>query len=103
MALIKTPEEIEKLREGGRILATVIDKVAAMVKPGISTQDLEERAKKLIERAGAKPAFLGYHSHGRESEYPAALCTSINEEIVHCAPGGRVLKDGDIIYFRFNV
>lgn len=91
MISIKTSQEIEIMRQGGKILATILDKVAKAVKPGITTKQLDELATQLIFEYGAKPAFLGYEN------FPAALCTSVNEEIAHAAPSERKLKEGDII------
>ncbi len=92
MIIVKTPAEIAIMRKNGALLASVLDAVCAKVAPGTSTAALDRLAEGLIKRAGAQPAFKGY------SGYPATLCTSINEEIVHGIPAeGRILKDGDII------
>jgi methionyl aminopeptidase len=93
MAIVcKSPAEIEKMRRSGKIVRQVLDEVAAMVKPGISTMDLERAAAKRIKELGAKPAFKGYY------DYPCVLCTSVNQEIVHGIPNDkRVLKAGDIV------
>lgn len=90
---IKTPEEIEKLREGGKILAKIMNHLIKAVKPGVKTQELEELAKKLIKEYGVEASFLGFG----EPPYPNILCTSINEELVHCVPSNRLIKEGDII------
>src|SRR5947207_13791065 len=88
----KSPAEIEKMRRSGFIVRQVLDEVAAMVSPGISTMDLERAAEKKIRESGAKPAFKGYY------DYPCCLCTSINNEIVHGIPSDkRMLKHGDIV------
>lgn len=97
MISIKTQEEIEIMAEGGKILATVLSEVAKMAKPGISTIELDRKAEELILGFNAKPAFKGYEN------FPFSLCTSINEEIVHCYPSGRILKDGDIISLDLGV
>jgi methionyl aminopeptidase len=90
--MCKSPAEIEKMRQSGKIVRQVLDEVAAMVKPGISTMDLERAAAKKIKELGAKPAFKGYY------DYPCVLCTSVNQEIVHGIPNEkRVLKEGDIV------
>lgn len=95
---IKTKEEIEILREGGKRLAKIMQEVIKKVKPGISTQELNDYALKLIREAGDKPSFLNYKSRPSDKPYPASLCTSINDEIVHCIPkNNRILKEGDII------
>lgn len=90
--LIKSAAEIAKMRASGRILRQVHDAIAPVVLPGASTMDLELAAVAKIRELGAIAAFKGYHG------YPAALCTSINEEVVHGMPNAkRVLKDGDVV------
>lgn len=91
MITIKTPQEIEIMRAGGKILAKILDEVAQAVKPGITTNELDELAQELIFANGARPAFLGYGG------FPAALCASVNEVVVHAIPSGDALKNGDII------
>lgn len=91
MILIKTPAEQEAMRASGKILAQVLNAIVAMVAPGVTLLDLEHRAEELIAVAGAKPAFLDYHG------YANILCTSVNEEVVHCPPTGRALVEGDIV------
>jgi len=98
MVIIKTKKEIEILREGGKHLATVLYKVKEKVMPGVSTKDLDKYAEKLIKEMGDVPAFLNYRPAGARTPFPATLCTSINEEVVHGIPSaGKVLKEGDII------
>lgn len=98
MALLKTPEEIEALAEGGKILAGILARVAVAVKPGISTMDLENLTRGEIKKVGAEPAFAGYRIAPDGPSYPAALCTSIDNEVVHCIPeSSRVLREGQII------
>ncbi len=90
--LIKTSAEIETMRASGRILRQVHNAIAAAVKPGATTMDLEEIAMTQIQQFGVKAAFKGYHG------YPAALCTSLNDEVVHGIPSTkRTLKDGDLL------
>jgi len=91
--LIKTRTEIEKMRASGRILRQVHDAIAPLVVPGASTMDLEKAANaKIASFPGATAAFKGYHG------YPAALCTSVNAEVVHGIPNEkRVLKEGDVL------
>jgi methionyl aminopeptidase len=93
MAIVcKSQSEIEKMRRSGHIVRQVLDKLRAMVAPGVTTMDLETAAEQEIKAAGAKPAFKGYY------DYPCVLCTSVNEEIVHGIPSAkRVLKAGDIV------
>jgi len=96
--IIKTPEEIEILREGGKRLATVLYKVKEIVKPGISTKDLDDYAHKLIKEMGDYPAFLNYRPEGADFAYPASLCVSVNNEVVHGIPNSKkILQEGDII------
>lgn len=96
--IIKTKEEIEIIREGGKILAKALAKTAEMVAPGISTYDLDQYAYKLIKEEGGKPAFLNYRPDGAPKAFPASLCTSVNGEIVHGIPKrNRILKEGDIV------
>ncbi|MCE9585516.1 type I methionyl aminopeptidase [Candidatus Nomurabacteria bacterium] len=96
--IIKTPEEIEILREGGRRLAVILYKVKDFVKPGISTKDLDKYAEKLIREGGDIPAFLNYRPEGVRTPYPASLCVSVNEEVVHGIPSDKkILKEGDIV------
>ncbi|MFA5999705.1 MAG: type I methionyl aminopeptidase [Candidatus Paceibacterota bacterium] len=98
MIIIKTPQEIEILREGGKHLATVLHKVKEMVAPGVSTHELDKYAEKLIREYGDEPAFLNYKPDGADTPFPASLCTSVNEEIVHGIPSkNKILKEGDII------
>ncbi len=90
--MIKTPQEIERMRTSGKALRQVHDAIAPHVVAGASTMDLEDIAARKIAELGAIAAFKGYHG------FPAALCTSINEEVVHGMPSGkRILKDGDIL------
>lgn len=91
MISIKNPREIDLMKKGGKILSEALEILQKEIKPGIRTEYLEKRAKELLEEAGAKPSFLGFEG------YPAVLCTSINEEIVHALPSKRILKMGDII------
>ena len=93
MAIVcKSPSELDKMRASGRIVRQVLDTVRAMVKPGVTTMDLERAAEKKIKELGAKPAFKGYY------DYPCVLCTSVNQEIVHGIPSPkRLLQEGDIV------
>lgn len=98
MALVKTAKEIEILREGGRILWNILQKVGQSVRPGVSTLELDDMARAEIKKASAEAAFPGYSIGPKYPPFPAALCTSINEEIVHGIPKKeRKLKNGDIV------
>ena len=90
--MIKTPQEIEKMRRSGQVVREVLEHVRKFVKPGATTQDLENAAVEKIRELNGKPAFKGYRG------YPCVLCTSVNEEVVHGIPSAnRVLRDGDIV------
>ncbi len=91
MISLKTPQEISIMREGGRKLAEVMAQLISRVKPGVATQELDREARALIADSGAAIAFLRYDG------FPGAICTSVNEEVVHSVPSPRVLKEGDIV------
>jgi len=97
MVSIKTPEEIRIMAEGGKILAKIMEELEKKVKPGITTEELNRLAESLILKSGGKCSFKDYE------DYPACLCTSINEEIVHSVPSARQLKDGDIISLDLGI
>ncbi|PIR72257.1 MAG: type I methionyl aminopeptidase [Candidatus Nealsonbacteria bacterium CG10_big_fil_rev_8_21_14_0_10_36_24] len=97
MISIKTEKEIEIMKEGGRILAEIMKEVAEKVEPGITTKYLDKVAEDLVFKFGAKPSFKGYQG------FPAVLCVSINEELVHCLPSGRKLKKGDIVSLDLGI
>ncbi|MCY4623537.1 MAG: type I methionyl aminopeptidase [Chloroflexi bacterium] len=88
---IKSPRELEAMREAGQVVARMIAAITRAVEPGMTTQDLDDVAVQELQRHDAKPAFLGYLG------FPATICTSVNEEIVHGIPGKRVLKEGDLV------
>ena len=89
---IKTPEQFALMREAGLVVARTLEVVAAAARPGVSTAELDALAEREIRAAGATPSFLGYHG------YPATICTSVNEEIVHGIPTpARRLNEGDIV------
>jgi methionyl aminopeptidase len=91
MVTLKTAEQIAKMREAGKIVAAMLAATRDAVRPGVTTADLDRIAADVLSRAGAKSSFLGYYG------YPATICTSVNEQIVHGIPGKRRLKEGDII------
>jgi methionyl aminopeptidase len=84
------------MRQAGRIVATVLETLKLKIKPGMTTEELDVIAVKELKRLGATPSFKGYHG------YPANLCVSVNDEIVHGIPGKRVLRDGDIVSLDFG-
>ncbi len=96
---LKTKEEIETLKVGGARHAEILRALYGLVRPGLSTFFLEEESQRLINEVGDEPAFLGYTPAGAYRPFPAALCVSINDEIVHGIPNEveRILRDGDIV------
>src|SRR3989344_3903364 len=94
---IKTPEEIKIMAEGGKILAKIMKELQKLVRPGITTRELDRVAEGLVLISGGKCSFKGYQG------YPNCLCTSINEEIVHTVPSKRVLKSGDILSLDLGI
>jgi len=95
MIQVKTKREIELIRESSRIVAEVLTLVGRHINPGVSTQELNEIAEEFIRSRGGTPAFKGYGR--KDNPFPAAVCTSIDSEVVHGIPGQRVLKEGEIL------
>lgn len=94
---IKTASEIVAIRKSGQILAEILDILAVSTVAGITTGEIDKLAEQELEKRGAKPAFKGYDG------FPASICISINDEIVHGIPSGRVVKDGDLVGLDFGV
>ena len=97
MVTIKSEEEILKMKEAGRINYLTHQYLKSIIKPGITTDYLNEEANKFIRSKGAEPGFLGLY------DFPKSICTSVNEEVVHGIPGNRVLKEGDIVSIDIGV
>jgi len=97
MIVYKSPEEIQAIRISNQVVAKVLSELKSLVKPGVQTKELDDYAERRTKEMGAIPAFKGYRG------YPASLCTSINEEIVHGIPSTRTLREGDIISLDFGV
>jgi methionyl aminopeptidase len=98
MIVRKTKTEIEKMRKAGLLVHDILKKIGAMVQEGVSTWDLELAAVKMMEDAGAKPAFKGYYVPAAGERYKFVLCTSVNNEVVHGMPSPkRVLAPGDVV------
>ena len=92
MITLKTPDQTAKMREAGQVVATMLDACRAAVRPGVTTAELDRIAAEILRKAGATSSFLGYYG------YPATICTSVNDEIVHGIPSPkRKLREGDII------
>ena len=91
MITIKSPREIEAMRLAGRITAAARAYAGEMVKPGVTTQEIDKAVRQFIKQQGAVPSFLGYNG------FPGSCCISVNDEVIHGIPGKRVLKEGDIV------
>ena len=94
--IIKSEREIAAMRQAGRVVAKILEMLKSKVRPGMKTSELDAIAASEIEKLGAKPSFKGYHG------FPANLCVSVNDEIVHGIPGERVLTEGDIVSLDFG-
>lgn len=95
--LIKSQEDIKNLIENGKRIGEVLETLAVFCRPGVSTFEIDKEAEKLIRKAGGKPAFKGYKTHVSDRPFPATICASLNEELVHGIPRKNViLKEGDI-------
>ena len=94
--ILKSPREIAQMRDAGRVAAAVLEEVAKKVRPGVTTAELDDVAVNEVGKRGAVASFKGYRG------FPAAICTSVNEEVVHGIPGNRVLKEGEIISLDFG-
>ncbi|MBP9760620.1 MAG: type I methionyl aminopeptidase [Candidatus Magasanikbacteria bacterium] len=97
MSHIKKPEEIQYLIKGGKLMGEILEKLVALVAPGVSAYDIDAEAEKLIKACGGRPAFKGYQSHPRDPKFPSTICASVNEEVVHgIATKQKILREGDI-------
>ena len=96
---IKTEEDIAHLREGGKILAAILDELEMVVQPGNTSLDVDDRAMELIERYGVEPMTLGYHASFAPRPYPAASCVSVNDVVVHGIPNEDPItfQEGDVV------
>lgn len=98
MIIRKNQSELEQMRRSGLLVWRILNELSKMVAEGVTTQDLEVAAEKMMKDAGAKPAFKGYYTQAAGSKYPFVLCTSVNEQIVHGMPSPKSkLKKGDIV------
>jgi methionyl aminopeptidase len=102
MILLKSPDEIERMRRSSGIVAEILAEITGRVRPGVTTGELDAVAEELTRKKGAKPAFKGYVVGGRT--FPASICISVNDEVVHGIPSrDRVLRDGDLVGLDFGV
>ncbi|OGZ41973.1 MAG: type I methionyl aminopeptidase [Candidatus Ryanbacteria bacterium RIFCSPHIGHO2_02_FULL_45_43] len=95
--IARLEKEVRILKEGGKILSGILSCVCEIVRAGVTTKELDALAEQLIFESGATPSFNGYIPKGAKGPYPATLCTSVNEELVHAIPSERILRSGDII------
>lgn len=103
MITLKSQKEIATLREGGRRLAGVLRQLSAKAQSGVTTLDLDRHAEALIRAADDEPAFLRYQPWGAQYPYPASVCISVNNEVVHGIPSTTMLKDGDIVSLDLGI
>ncbi len=105
MIHLKTPSEIKTMREGGKIHAGILAELASMAHPGVSLNEINAMALKRCKSRGVVPAFLNYRPEGARKPYPAAVCVSVNDEIVHGIPSknARTLKEGDIVSIDLGI
>lgn len=97
MIILKSQAELEAMKQGGQILAVVLSELEPLVQPGVRTRDLDFYAERRTRELGGRPAFKGY------KEYPASLCVSVNEEVIHGIPSGRILQEGDIVSLDYGI
>lgn len=99
MSLLKSTDDIAKLRIGGKRLARAVAETAKLVVPGVTTQELNDHFEKLVRETGDMPSFLGYKPRGAKRPFPSAICISVNEEVVHGIPteNPRTIQEGDIV------
>jgi methionyl aminopeptidase len=93
----KSPAEIERMRRAGRVVAEVLDRIEVELRPGVSTAHLDALAEAHIRASGGIPSFKGYHGINPQRPFPASVCISIDDEIVHGIPGRRTIRDGQIV------
>lgn len=97
MVILKSRQEIEKMRKSNVLVAVILEELKKKIRPGVKTIELDRLSEELALRKGARPAFKGYRG------YPYSLCTSVNSEVVHGMPSERELKEGDIISLDFGI
>jgi methionyl aminopeptidase len=103
MIIYKSPDEVDKMRRAGRVVAGTIERVVAAVRPGITTAELDHVAEAYILGQGATPSFKGYGGSGGRAPFPASICTSLNDEIVHGIPSRRrAVAEGDLLKLDFG-
>lgn len=97
MVTLKNQAELDRMREAGQVVGATLRRVAAAIRPGVRLAELDEIGAACIREHGARPSFLNYHPGSAPRPYPATLCLSVNDVVVHGIPDGRVLREGDIV------
>ncbi|MEX0689881.1 MAG: type I methionyl aminopeptidase, partial [Candidatus Paceibacterota bacterium] len=100
---LKTKEDIKKIKESGKILVSILHKLRNISAPGVELSSLDKKAKEILSKHGAKSAFYGYRPSGASDPYPAYICTSVNDQIVHGTPTHYKLKEGDLLTIDIGV
>ncbi|MCG3127066.1 MAG: Methionine aminopeptidase 1 [Phycisphaerae bacterium] len=95
--VVKSPREVELMRDAGRVVCRVLDALGEMIRPGVTTAALDAEAARIIREAGATALFLGVRNPQARFPFPASICSSVNDEVVHGIPGPRELREGDIV------
>lgn len=103
MAIVTSENDLKNLRISGKILTSALEEVASKVQPGVTTSFLDAIAEKETRKNGAKPAFKGYQPQGAATPFPASICISVNDEVVHGIPSEKKLYEGDIVSLDFGV
>lgn len=103
MIKLKSERDLKFLRISGQILVNVLEVLKNEARPGVTLSSLNKKAEELIKKAGGQPAFLGYQPEGEHQPYPATICASVNEKIVHGLPNNYILKEGDILKIDVGV
>jgi len=103
MIICKSASETEVMKEAGQIVAKVILKIEKLLKPGITTEEIDRTIERQIRAEGAVPAFKGYTGRSSSRSYPSSLCISINEEVVHGIPGKKKIRNGDLVAIDVGV
>ena len=103
MIACKNESELVAMRASGRLAASILQRLAAAVTPGMTTRELDELARELIRASGATSAFLGYHGAPGAVPFPGVICVSINEEVIHGIPGLRCIQSGDLVSIDVGV
>ncbi|MBQ9526772.1 MAG: type I methionyl aminopeptidase [Fretibacterium sp.] len=97
MVHLKSPDELVLMRRAGKVVADILDRVREVVRPGVTTAELDTLAEDYIRSCGGAPVFKGYRPSSDMTPFPGTICASVNEEVVHGIPGPRVLEEGDIL------